>query len=80
MQPIQKFVAGAIVASVWKNTSDKGAEFLSVSLQKRYKDDKGEWQSSSSYKPGDLPKASLVLNKAYEYIVLHGGSAESAMA
>ncbi|MEK6821238.1 MAG: hypothetical protein AABY11_02465 [archaeon] len=77
MQPVQKYAAGAVVASVWKNSSDKG-EFLSVSLQKRYKGADGQWQSSSSFKPADLPKASLVLQKAYEYIMLNGGTADSA--
>ncbi len=70
MQPIKKFQVGSVHAAVWKNAGKEGQEFLSVSLDKRYKDEKGEWKSSSSYKPGDLPKAVLVLQKAYEYIAL----------
>ncbi|MDP2666827.1 MAG: hypothetical protein Q8P05_05010 [Candidatus Diapherotrites archaeon] len=70
MQPIQKFQAGAVIASVWKNTSKEGAEYFSVSLDKRYKDAQGDWKSSSSFKPADLPKAALLMNKAYEFIVL----------
>ena len=72
MQPIKKFQIGAVNASVWKNKSKEGTEFLSVSLQKRYKDEQGQWQSSSSYKPSDLPKAVLVLQKAYEFVALNG--------
>lgn len=80
MQPIKKYQVGQIQASVWKNASKEGSEFLSVSLQKRYKDEKGQWQSSSSFKPGDLPKAVLVLQKAYEFVSLNEGTAESATA
>jgi hypothetical protein len=75
MQPVKKFQVGAVNASVWKNAGKEGMEFLSVSLQKRYKDEKGEWQSSSSFKPGDLPKAVLVLQKAYEYVSLNNEEA-----
>lgn len=77
MQPVQKYQSGAIVASVWKNKGKEGSEFLSVSLQKRYKDEKGVWQNSSSYKPGDIPKAMLVLQKAYEYVALNAESADA---
>ncbi len=80
MQPIKKYQVGQIQASVWKNAGKEGLEFLSVSLQKRYKDDKGQWQSSSSFKPGDLPKAVLVLQKAYEFVSLNEGNADSATA
>lgn len=78
MHPVQKFQAGAVIASVWKNQSKEGGEFFSVSLDKRYKDASGQWKSSASFKPTDLPKAALLLNKAYEFIVLKDeASAES---
>jgi hypothetical protein len=33
-------------------------------------DKNGEWQSTNTLRINDLPKASLVLQKAYEYIVM----------
>ena len=72
--PEKKFSTGALVATVWDNQgkSKEGDDvnYKTISLQRRYKDEKGEWQSSNSFRLNDLPKASLVLQKAYEYLVL----------
>ena len=72
--PEKKFSTGALVATVWDNQgkSKEGEDinYKTISLQRRYKDEKGEWQSSNSFRLNDLPKASLVLQKAYEYLVL----------
>lgn len=71
--PEKRFSTGALVATVWENQgkSKEGEEvtYKTVSLQRRYKDPNGEWQSASSLRINDLPKASLVLQKAYEYLV-----------
>lgn len=78
-QPEIKFSTGAISATVWKNTGIKKTgeqtEFRTVALQRKYTDKKGEWQSTSSLRINDLPRAALVLNKAYEYLVLKGQDA-----
>lgn len=75
--PEIKFSTGVISATVWKNTGIKKngeeTEFRTISMQRRYTDKKGEWQSTSSLRINDLPKAALVLNKAYEYLVLKQG-------
>ncbi len=74
-QPEKKFSTGVISATVWKNngTSKKDGspvEFRTISLQRRYTDKEGTWKSTNSLRLNDLPKASLVLNKAYEYLVM----------
>jgi len=76
-QPEKKFSTGVISATVWKNngTSKKTGEpveFRTVTLQRRYTDKEGKWQTSSNLRINDLPRASLVLQKAYEYLVLKG--------
>ena len=72
--PEKKFSTGAINATVWKNSGKSKAgdmvEFRTITLQRRYKDKNDEWQSTNSLRVNDLPRASLVLNKAYEYLVL----------
>lgn len=72
--PEKKFSTGALVATVWQNQGKGNAgeevSFRTVSFQRRYKDKNGAWQSTSSLRTNDLPKASLVLQKAYEYIVM----------
>ncbi|SRR3989344_714116 len=72
--PEKKFSTGVITATVWQNQG-KGRDgeavgYRTVSLQRRYKDKNGVWQTANSLRVNDLPKASLVLSKAYEYLVL----------
>ena len=72
--PEKKFSTGGLTATVWENQgkSKTGEEvsFRTVSFQRRYVDKNGEWQSTSTLRVNDLPKASLVLQKAYEYLVM----------
>lgn len=76
--PEKRFSTGAITAAIWKNEgiSSEGSsvEFNSITLQRRYKDKEGRWQTTSNMRINDLPKASLVLQKAYEYLVLREGN------
>lgn len=73
--PEKKFKAGAVVATIWKNqvNTKKGeaAEFFSLSLDRRYKDKNDEWKSTNSLRNSDIPKAMLVLSKAYEFMQLN---------
>ena len=71
--PEHTFRAGGISASVWKNMTKEGdKEYRSVTFERRYKDKDGQWKSSNSLRISDLPKATVVLTKAYEYLVLKG--------
>jgi len=73
-QPEKRFSAGAIVATVWQNEGkSKDGQvvgYKTVSLQRRYKDKDGNWKSAGSFRISDLPRASLVMQKAFEYLVL----------
>ena len=73
--PEKKFSTGAISATIWKNTgkskrTGEEVEYRSIQIDRRYKDKNDEWQSTNSLRVNDLPKAALVLTKAYEYLVL----------
>ncbi len=75
-QPEKKFSAGGITATIWKNEAKgESKSYHSIVLEKRYKD-KEEWKSTTSLNIGDLPKAQLVLAKAYEYLVLKNSAEE----
>ncbi len=70
--PEKKFRAGAVTATIWKNTSNDGeSEYNTVSFERSYKDKNDEWQTTNSLRVNDLPKAKLVLEKAYEFLVLN---------
>ena len=69
----KKFSTGAISATVWDNETVKDGEtvkFQTISIDRRYKDEKDEWKSTSSFRIQDLPKTALVANKAFEYLTL----------
>ena len=72
--PEKKFSTGGLTATVWenqgKNKEGLDVSYRTVSFQRRYMDKNGEWQSTSTLRVNDLPKASLVLQKAYEYLVM----------
>jgi len=72
--PEKKFRAGAITATIWLNKghNSKGeeTEYKTISLERNYTDKEGRWQSTNSFRINDLPKANVLLNKAYEYLVL----------
>ena len=73
-KPQKKFSAGAISATIWQNKCQnkegKEYEYASLSLDRRYKDKEGNWQSTGSMRLPDVPKAVVVLSKAYEYLTL----------
>ena len=81
-QPVKKVRAGAISVSIFENTgkgrNGEARTFSSVVLQKRYKDKQGDWQTSGSLNVNDLPKAAMLLNKAYEYLVVRQVEASAA--
>ena len=72
--PEKKFSTGAINATVWhnegKSKTGESTEYQTITLQRSYQDKEGKWQTTSSLRLNDLPKAVLVLQKAYEYVVL----------
>ena len=84
-QPERKFRAGVISATVWLNQgqSKKTGEtnsYRTISLQRGYKDQNNQWQNTASLRLNDLPRAALVLTKAYEYLVTTQMNNESATA
>lgn len=66
--PTKKFRAGAVTATIWENQTEKG-KYYSVETQRSYKDKDNKWQNTNSLRLNDLPKATLALNKAYEWIL-----------
>ena len=73
-QPEKRFSTGGIVATVWKNqrqqSDGKSFDYNTVNLQRRYADKQGKWQSTSSLRINDLPKAALLLEEAYKFLIM----------
>jgi len=75
VRPLKSFRTGALSVSIWENEilgeDGQPRSYKTVSFERRYKDPKsGEWKSSNSLRVNDLPKATLILQKAYEYLIL----------
>ena len=72
--PEKRFSTGTVTATVWQNAgkgkSGETVSYRTVSLQRSYKDKNGVWQHANSLRINDLPRAALVLQKAFEYLVL----------
>ena len=67
--PDKKFKAGGLTATVWKGVSPKGIIYFNVQLGRSYKDKDNNWKNTSSLRENDVPKALVLLQKAYEYII-----------
>ena len=70
--PVAKFRAGAVSAALWENDIDvkgKTVTILKATVQRRYKDQDGNWQSSGSFSRNEIPLAIHCLQKAFEKIV-----------
>jgi len=75
----RKFQAGGIEASIFANEIEQAGKRLKikkVAFQKRFKGKDG-WKTTYSLDANDIPKAILVLSKAYEYLVLNPGPTDS---
>lgn len=83
--PVKSLRSGALSVAIWENENlgpdGQPRTYHTVSFERRYKDPKsGEWKSSNQLRVNDLPKAALILGKAYEYLVLTGSEEEEAFA
>jgi len=82
---IKKFSTGVISACVWNNESlnqnGEIVEYKTISFNRRYLDkNTNQWKSTDTLKTQDLPKAILVLSKAYEYLALRDDADASNIA
>lgn len=70
-QPEITFRHGTCSASIFANEYQRGQETFTartVVFQRRYRDKDGNWQATNSLKVNDIPKAVLVLSKAFEFL------------
>ena len=70
--PVARFKAGQVSAALWENEVQmpRGTvKILKATVQRRYRDKSGEWQSSGSFSRNELPLAIHCLQKAFEKII-----------
>jgi len=70
--PLAKFKAGQVSSALWENEVQmpRGTvRILKATIQRRYKDKNGTWQSSTSFSRNEIPLAIHCLQKAFEKII-----------
>ncbi len=70
-KPEKVFKNGACEAAIFVNEMNKNGKQMHIRklvVQKRYRDKDGKWQGTNSLDINDIPKAVLVLTKAYDYL------------
>ena len=76
-KPEKKFRAGGVSVTIWNNPSSAGEQqtYKTVTFERSYKDKDSAWKTTHSLRVNDLPKAQVILGKAYEYLVIGEQSA-----
>ena len=72
-QPEKRFRCGGCEAAVFENEINRDGKKVTVkkvAFQKRYKSPSGEWKTTYSLDINDLPKAILILSKAFEFLAI----------
>ncbi len=67
--PLKKFRAGQISCALWENealVSGRQIVMLKATVERRYKDRDGNWQSSGSFARNDIPLVIWCLQKAFD--------------
>lgn len=70
-KPEKSFKCGGCETAVFENEIIKGGKTASIKkvvFQKRYKSAEGEWKTTHSLDVNEIPKAILVLFKAYDHL------------
>lgn len=67
-RPAHEVRLGRIKATVWANHHPEQGTWYSVSIQRRFKDGQGQWQSATSYGRDDLPLVAKVAEIAHTWI------------
>jgi len=72
-KPVKEFACNAVRATIWLNERGSGDEKFTthtVRVERRYKDDNGEWQGTNGFWKSDLPSVELVVRKAFEFLTM----------
>lgn len=60
--------SGGLSVGVWKHKSEDGPDYYSISLERSYKNRKGEFEATTSLRDGDLLRMQKLLDQADAWI------------
>jgi hypothetical protein len=68
-RPIAKFTgSGGLSAAVWKHKTDGGAEHYSIRMDRTFKNDGGDYESTPYLREGDVLRAQKLLGQVDDWI------------
>src|SRR5262245_45831154 len=70
-KPVHEIRLGRIKAAIWENETQIGTRH-NVTLQRIYRDEGGQWNTSDSFGRDDLPLVAKVADLAHTWIFQHG--------
>ena len=82
-KPVKKIRAGLVGAALWENEIEVNGvkkAVLKATVDRRYTDKDGKWQSSQSFSRNEIPLAVYCLLKAFDVMVMAGSGAETENA
>ena len=71
-KPVVRIRAGQVACAVWENDIEVNGEtktMLKATVNRRYKDKSGQWQSSQSFSRNEIPLAIYCLWQAFEKMI-----------
>jgi hypothetical protein len=70
-KPAHKIRLGNLSAFIWENVDDDGKTNYRATVSKSYRDYRGEWQQTGSFRSDDLVLLSKLANLAAEWMLAH---------
>lgn len=71
-RPLMRFKAGAIECAIWDNSTMRDGRptpLLKATLERRYRDRDGRWQSTTSFTRNEIALARHVLQQAFAWMI-----------
>ena len=78
--PLARYKAGQVSSAIWENlvqSQGKTLKILKATVQRRYKDKNGQWQSTTSFNRNEIPLAIHCLQQAFDKIIEMQNSEDS---
>jgi hypothetical protein len=68
-KPVHKIRLGSISVSIWENARENGKTSYRAVVVKTYRDQKGNWQETNSFRADDLVLVSTVAQRAADWML-----------
>lgn len=68
-RPVEEVRFGAVKAAIWENDTEGGDVYHSVTFERLYRNDDGDWRSTSSFRASDLLLLAKVADAAHTRVL-----------